>query len=155
MKNVFFTVSLLCLVKTAQLMRRYAEKRLQDEKGMKDLVQQVAEGHKNSKSAKEKLQKLKQRIGEPPQVPFHSTPCSYRWMLHCAEWWMCRVWYLKVVFIFICWKRRVSLRSLKIWFQVAEPINRIGDITTFAANQFSNIERTQAWCGNLKPKSGL
>ncbi|XP_053191130.1 cilia- and flagella-associated protein 99 [Scomber japonicus] len=47
---------------TAQLMRRYAEKRLQDEKGMKDLVQQVAEGHKNSKSAKEKLQKLKQRI---------------------------------------------------------------------------------------------
>ncbi|XP_026211638.1 cilia- and flagella-associated protein 99 [Anabas testudineus] len=47
---------------TAQLMRRYAEKRLQEEKEMRDLVQQVAEGHKNSKTAKEKLQKLKQRI---------------------------------------------------------------------------------------------
>ncbi|XP_076605094.1 cilia- and flagella-associated protein 99 isoform X2 [Chaetodon auriga] len=47
---------------TAQLMRRYAEKRLQDEKEMRDLVQQVAEGHKNSKTAKEKLQKFKQSI---------------------------------------------------------------------------------------------
>lgn len=54
---------LLCRVQTAQLMRRYAEKRLQEEKEMRDLVQQVAEGHKNSKTAKEKLQKLKQRIG--------------------------------------------------------------------------------------------
>ncbi|XP_045919602.1 cilia- and flagella-associated protein 99 [Micropterus dolomieu] len=47
---------------TAQLMRRYAEKRLQEEKEMRDLVQQVAEGHKNSKAAKEKLQKFKQSI---------------------------------------------------------------------------------------------
>lgn len=50
-------------------MRRYAEKRLQEEKEMRDLVQQVAEGHKNSKAAKEKLQKFKQRIG----TPHHST----------------------------------------------------------------------------------
>uniref|UniRef100_A0AAQ4RSA2 Cilia and flagella associated protein 99 n=1 Tax=Gasterosteus aculeatus aculeatus TaxID=481459 RepID=A0AAQ4RSA2_GASAC len=47
---------------TAQLMRRYAEKRLQEEKGLRDLVQQVAEGHKNSKAAREKLQKFKQSI---------------------------------------------------------------------------------------------
>lgn len=47
-------------------MRRYAEKRLQEEKEMRDLVQQVAEGHKNSKAAKEKLQKFKQSIGTPP-----------------------------------------------------------------------------------------
>ncbi|KAG8013378.1 Cilia-and flagella-associated protein 99 [Nibea albiflora] len=47
---------------TAQLMRRYAEKRLQEEKEMRDLVQQVAEGHKNSKAAKEKLLKFKQSI---------------------------------------------------------------------------------------------
>ncbi|XP_040917095.1 cilia- and flagella-associated protein 99 [Toxotes jaculatrix] len=47
---------------TAQLMRSYAEKRLQEEKEMRDLVQQVAEGHKNSKSAKEKLHKFKQSI---------------------------------------------------------------------------------------------
>ncbi|KAM6917584.1 cilia- and flagella-associated protein 99 [Lycodopsis pacificus] len=47
---------------TAQLMRRYAEKRLQEEKEMRDLVQQVAEGHKNSKTAKEKLQKFKRSI---------------------------------------------------------------------------------------------
>uniref|UniRef100_A0A3B4H909 Cilia and flagella associated protein 99 n=1 Tax=Pundamilia nyererei TaxID=303518 RepID=A0A3B4H909_9CICH len=47
---------------TAQLMQRYAEKRLQEEKEIKDLVQQVADGHKNSKAAKEKLQKLKQSI---------------------------------------------------------------------------------------------
>ncbi|XP_030254118.1 cilia- and flagella-associated protein 99 [Sparus aurata] len=49
---------------TAQLMRRYAEKRLQEEKEMRDLVQQVAEGHKNSKTAKEKLQKFKQSIAK-------------------------------------------------------------------------------------------
>ncbi|XP_031703606.1 cilia- and flagella-associated protein 99 [Anarrhichthys ocellatus] len=47
---------------TAQLMRRYAEKRLQEEKEMRDLVQQVSEGHKNSKTAKEKLQKFKRSI---------------------------------------------------------------------------------------------
>ncbi|KAM7403051.1 hypothetical protein PAMA_003804 [Pampus argenteus] len=47
---------------TAQLMQRYAERRLQEEKELRDLVQQVAEGHKNSKTAKEKLQKFKQSI---------------------------------------------------------------------------------------------
>ncbi|XP_068436650.1 cilia- and flagella-associated protein 99 [Clinocottus analis] len=47
---------------TAQLMRSYAEKRLQEEKEMRDLVQQVAEGHKNSKASKEKLLKFKQSI---------------------------------------------------------------------------------------------
>ncbi|XP_028994790.1 cilia- and flagella-associated protein 99 [Betta splendens] len=46
----------------AELMRRYAEKRLQEEEEMRELVQQVAEGHKNSKRAKEKLLKLKQKI---------------------------------------------------------------------------------------------
>jgi len=44
-------------------MQRYAEKRLQEEKEMRDLVRQVAEAHKNSKAAKEKIQKLKQSIG--------------------------------------------------------------------------------------------
>lgn len=48
-------------------MRRYADKRMQEEQEMRDLVQQVAEGHKNSKAAKEKLQKLKQSIGTPPR----------------------------------------------------------------------------------------
>ncbi|XP_075304757.1 cilia- and flagella-associated protein 99 [Odontesthes bonariensis] len=47
---------------TAQLMQRYAEKRLQEEKEIRDLVRQVAEAHKNSKAAKEKLQNLKQSI---------------------------------------------------------------------------------------------
>lgn len=46
-------------------MRRYAEKRLHEEKEMRDLVQQVTEGHKNSKMAKEKLHKFKQSIGRP------------------------------------------------------------------------------------------
>lgn len=45
-------------------MRRYAEKRLREEEEMKELVQQVAEAHKNSKAAKIKLHKMKQRIGE-------------------------------------------------------------------------------------------
>ena len=49
-------------------MRRYAEKRLQEEKEMRDLVQQVAEGHKNSKTAKEKLQKFKKSIGTPSDL---------------------------------------------------------------------------------------
>lgn len=37
---------------------------------MRDLVQQVAEGHKNSKTAKEKLQKFKQSIGTPSDLRF-------------------------------------------------------------------------------------
>ncbi|KAK1894381.1 Cilia- and flagella-associated protein 99 [Dissostichus eleginoides] len=47
---------------TAQLMRSYAEKRMQEEKEIRDLMQQVAEGHKNSKAAKERIQKFKQSI---------------------------------------------------------------------------------------------
>uniref|UniRef100_W5K2R9 Cilia and flagella associated protein 99 n=1 Tax=Astyanax mexicanus TaxID=7994 RepID=W5K2R9_ASTMX len=47
---------------TAELMRRYAEKRLTEEKEIKELVQQVANGHKNSKAAKMKLHELKQCI---------------------------------------------------------------------------------------------
>ena len=47
-------------------MQRYAEKRLQEEKEMRDLVQQVAEGHKNSKMAKERLHEYKQNIGMSP-----------------------------------------------------------------------------------------
>ncbi|XP_053556283.1 cilia- and flagella-associated protein 99 [Bombina bombina] len=48
--------------KTAQLMRQYAEKRLQEEKNMRDLVEEVAEGHKNTKKARLQLQKYKQQI---------------------------------------------------------------------------------------------
>lgn len=44
-------------------MQRYARKRLQEEQEIKELVKQVADGHKNSKAAKVKLQELKQRIG--------------------------------------------------------------------------------------------
>lgn len=44
-------------------MQRYAERRLQEDKAMRDLVQQVAEGHKNSKTVKEKLRKMRQNIG--------------------------------------------------------------------------------------------
>ncbi|KAM9466778.1 cilia- and flagella-associated protein 99 [Clarias gariepinus] len=47
---------------TAELMRRYAEKRLKEEKEMRELVQLVADGHKNSKAAKVKLQEIKRRI---------------------------------------------------------------------------------------------
>ncbi|KFV62627.1 hypothetical protein N307_06663, partial [Dryobates pubescens] len=46
----------------AELMRQYAEKRLQEQKEMRELVQQVVEGHKNAKQAKIKLQKYKQQI---------------------------------------------------------------------------------------------
>lgn len=44
-------------------MRQYAEKRLQEEREMRDLVEQVSEGRKNTKQARLKLQKYKQRIG--------------------------------------------------------------------------------------------
>ncbi|XP_076833727.1 cilia- and flagella-associated protein 99 isoform X3 [Brachyhypopomus gauderio] len=47
---------------TAQLLRRYAEKRLHEEEGMKELVKQVADGHKHSRAAKVKLQEMKRRI---------------------------------------------------------------------------------------------
>ncbi|XP_062864036.1 cilia- and flagella-associated protein 99 isoform X2 [Trichomycterus rosablanca] len=46
----------------AELMRKYAEKRLEEEREMKELVHQVANGHKNSKAAKVKLQEIKKRI---------------------------------------------------------------------------------------------
>ncbi|TSN67070.1 Cilia- and flagella-associated protein 99 [Bagarius yarrelli] len=54
--------ALLKKEETAQVMRRYAEKRLREEKVMKELVQLVADGHKNSKAAKVKLQEIKKRI---------------------------------------------------------------------------------------------
>ncbi|XP_066497031.1 cilia- and flagella-associated protein 99 isoform X2 [Hoplias malabaricus] len=47
---------------TAELMRSYAAKRLREEEEMKELVQQVVSGHKNSKAAKIKLHEIKQRI---------------------------------------------------------------------------------------------
>ncbi|XP_056410939.1 cilia- and flagella-associated protein 99 isoform X2 [Hyla sarda] len=47
---------------TEKLMREYAEKRLQEEKEMRDLVEQVSEGHKNTKQARLRLQKYKQQI---------------------------------------------------------------------------------------------
>ncbi|RVE57251.1 hypothetical protein OJAV_G00214170 [Oryzias javanicus] len=46
----------------SQLMQEIAGERIQEEQKKKDLVQQVAETHKNSKEAKEKLKKLKQTI---------------------------------------------------------------------------------------------
>ncbi|XP_008173733.2 cilia- and flagella-associated protein 99 isoform X2 [Chrysemys picta bellii] len=47
---------------TAELMRQYAEKRLEEEKEMRELVEQVVEGHKNVKQARMKLQKYKRQI---------------------------------------------------------------------------------------------
>uniref|UniRef100_A0A8C0ILZ4 Cilia and flagella associated protein 99 n=1 Tax=Chelonoidis abingdonii TaxID=106734 RepID=A0A8C0ILZ4_CHEAB len=47
---------------TAELMHQYAEKRLQEEKEMRELVEQVVEGHKNVKQARMKLQKYKRQI---------------------------------------------------------------------------------------------
>lgn len=44
-------------------MHLYAEKRLQEQKEMKELVEQVMEGHKNVKQVKAKIQKYKQQIG--------------------------------------------------------------------------------------------
>ncbi|NXI43791.1 CFA99 protein, partial [Galbula dea] len=46
----------------AELMHQYAEKHLQEQKEMRELVEQVVEGHKNAKQAKIKLQKYKQQI---------------------------------------------------------------------------------------------
>ncbi|NXL03457.1 CFA99 protein, partial [Mesembrinibis cayennensis] len=46
----------------AELMHQYAEKRLREQKEMRELVEQVVEGHKNAKQAKIKLQKYKQQI---------------------------------------------------------------------------------------------
>ncbi|NXP04587.1 CFA99 protein, partial [Thinocorus orbignyianus] len=46
----------------AELMHQYAEKRLQEQKEVRELVEQVMEGHKNAKQAKIKLQKYKQQI---------------------------------------------------------------------------------------------
>lgn len=47
----------------AKQMQKYAERRMQEDKEMRDLVQQVAEGHKNSKTVQAKLRKMKQNIG--------------------------------------------------------------------------------------------
>ncbi|XP_014121558.2 cilia- and flagella-associated protein 99 isoform X2 [Zonotrichia albicollis] len=46
----------------AELMHLCAEKRLQEQKEMKELVEQVMEGHKNVKQVKEKIQEYKQQI---------------------------------------------------------------------------------------------
>uniref|UniRef100_A0A3P9PJZ2 Cilia and flagella associated protein 99 n=1 Tax=Poecilia reticulata TaxID=8081 RepID=A0A3P9PJZ2_POERE len=47
---------------TAHLKQRYAEKRVKEEKEIKDLVQQVMEGRINSKVAQERSKKTKQKI---------------------------------------------------------------------------------------------
>ncbi|NXU62015.1 CFA99 protein, partial [Horornis vulcanius] len=47
----------------AELMDLYAEKHLQEQKEMKELVEQVMEGHKNVKQVKAKIQEYKQQIG--------------------------------------------------------------------------------------------
>lgn len=44
-------------------MHLYAEKRLQEQKEVKELVEQVLEGHKNVKQVKAKIQEYKQQIG--------------------------------------------------------------------------------------------
>lgn len=44
-------------------MHLYAEKRLQEQKEVKELVEQVMEGHKNVKQVKAKIQEYKQQIG--------------------------------------------------------------------------------------------
>lgn len=44
-------------------MHEYAERCLQEQKEMRELVEKVVEGHKNAKQAKLKLQKYKQQIG--------------------------------------------------------------------------------------------
>ncbi|XP_038601489.1 cilia- and flagella-associated protein 99 [Tachyglossus aculeatus] len=49
---------------TAVMMRRWAERRLQEEKEMRELVEQVMEGHKNTRQAQTKLQKCKRQIVE-------------------------------------------------------------------------------------------
>ncbi|NWH40268.1 CFA99 protein, partial [Chloropsis hardwickii] len=46
----------------AELMHLYAEKRLEEQKEMKELVEQVMEGHKNVKQVKAKIQEHKQQI---------------------------------------------------------------------------------------------
>ncbi|NXT63597.1 CFA99 protein, partial [Chaetops frenatus] len=46
----------------AELMHLYAEKRLQEQKEMKELVEHVMEGHKNVKQVKAKIQEYKQKI---------------------------------------------------------------------------------------------
>ncbi|NXH23964.1 CFA99 protein, partial [Myiagra hebetior] len=48
--------------KKAELMHLCAEKRLQEQKEMKELVEQVTEGHKNVKQVKAKIQEYKQQI---------------------------------------------------------------------------------------------
>ncbi|NWW61110.1 CFA99 protein, partial [Ifrita kowaldi] len=48
--------------KKAELMHLYGEKRLQEQKEMKELVEQVTEGHKNVKLVKAKIQEYKQQI---------------------------------------------------------------------------------------------
>lgn len=68
-------------------MRKYAEKRLKEEKGMRELVQQVADGHKNSKAAKDKLQEIKQRIGTKIVDDTYGIIFSQVMKLHCFFLW--------------------------------------------------------------------
>lgn len=64
-------------------MQKYAEKRMQEEKELRDLVKQVAEGHKNPKAAKEKIQKIKQNIGPP----YHLTLLMSQFLMILLEFW--------------------------------------------------------------------
>lgn len=53
-------------------MLKNTKQRLLEEKQKRDLVQQVAEGHKTIKMVKDRLQIIKQNAG----TPLHSTSCE-------------------------------------------------------------------------------
>lgn len=66
---------------TAELMLQCAERRLQEEKSMKELVEQVIEAQKNVKVAQMKLVKGRQQIGTkgsqiPQGLPYSFTSFS-------------------------------------------------------------------------------
>lgn len=48
---------------TAELMRERLEARLEEEQQMKMLVQEIIEGHENTKVAKQRLADYKRKIG--------------------------------------------------------------------------------------------
>lgn len=65
-----FAVNIIRFLQTVKRTQQNAQKRLEEEKEKKDLVQQVAETHSNSQRATERVKKFKQSSG----THLHVTP---------------------------------------------------------------------------------
>jgi len=85
---LLFQVSQLKL-ETAQMMQEYLALRLDEEKHMRTLVEEIMQGHQNAQEAKVKLKEYKRKIGARKISPLLFRPPIHTRVAH-LELFFCR-----------------------------------------------------------------